>query len=156
MREFLGCTALILVTCIVGCGSKGGVKSVDVSGTVTLDGEPLQGADVYFSSGTYGGYGTTDSEGKYRLVNGAAVGDNKISFKKFDTSNAKGIDTSIPGMDEGQVAAMMEARAKSQGGKGAKGSLIPPEMSDPKTTKLTYQVPEGGTDSADFRLTSKK
>lgn len=157
MRGVVVCIALVVATCVSGCGgSKGGIKSVDVSGTVSLDGEPLEGADVYFSSGKYGGYGTTDSQGKFRLVNGAAVGENKVSFKKFDTSNSQGIDMSIPGMDERQAAAMMEAQSRAKGGKVMKGSLIPPEMTDPKTTKLTFEVPEGGTDSADFRLTTKR
>ena len=37
---------------------------------------------------------------------------------------------------------------------GAK-ELIPDIYSDPEKTKLTFEVPEGGTDQADFRLTSK-
>jgi hypothetical protein len=157
MRCFVGCISLVLAICVLGCGgSKGGVKSVDVSGTISLDGEPLEGVDVHFSSGKVGGYGTTDSAGKFRLVNGAAVGSNKVHLKKFDTSLAQGIDMSIEGMDEGQAAAMMEAQSKTKGGKAVKGNLIPPEFSDPKTTKLTFEVPEGGTNSADFRITSKK
>ena len=157
MRGLFGCFSLVVVTCVFGCGGgSGGAKSVDVAGTISLDGEPLEGVDVYFSSGKVGGYGTTDSEGKYRLVNGAAVGENKVHLKKFDTSMAQGIDMSIPGMDEGQAAAMMEAQSKTKEGKAKKGSLIPPEFSDPKTTKLTFEVPEGGTKSADFRITSKK
>lgn len=157
MRSFVGCITLMLAICVSGCGgSKGGVKSVDVSGTITLDDEPLEGVEVSFSSGKFGGYGTTNAEGKYRLVSGAAVGENKVALKKFDTSMAQGIDTSIEGMDEGQMAAMMEAQSKSKGGPGMKGSMIPPEFTDLKTTKLKFDVPEGGTSSADFRLSSKK
>ncbi len=157
MRCLVGCVSLVLIYSVIGCGGgSNGVKSVDVSGTVSLDGEPLEGVDVYFSSGKVGGYGTTDAEGKYRLVNGAAVGENKVHLKKFDTSNAAGIDMSIPGMDEGQAAAMMEAQSKTKEGKAKKLSLIPPEFSDPKTTKLTIEVPDSGTKSADFRITSKK
>ena len=157
MRSLVGCLSLVLAIWVLGCGgSKNGVKSVDVSGTITLDDEPLEGVEVRFSSGKFGGYGTTNAEGKSRLVSGAAVGENKVSLKKFDTSMAQGIDTSIEGMDEGQMAAMMEAQSKSKGGTAMKGSMIPPEFTDPKTTKLKFDVPEGGTSSADFRLTSKK
>ena len=157
MRRIVGCISLVLAICVFGCsGNKGGVKSVDVSGTITLDDQPLEGVEVSFSSGKFGGYGTTNAEGKYRLVSGAAVGENKVSLKKFDTSMAEGIDTSIEGMDEGQMAAKMEAQSKSKGGSGMKGSMIPPEFTDPKTTKLKIDVPDGGTSSADFRLTSKK
>lgn len=147
--------ALLFVMIAVGCGGNGsGVKAVDVSGTVSLNGEPLEGVEVYFSSEKFEGYGKTDEDGKYRLVNGAAVGTNKVYLKKVDTTGKTGIDTSIPGMDEGQVAAMASAQATNATGKDS-SSMIPPEYSDPATTKLSFPVPDGGTSSADFRISSK-
>lgn len=148
------CAALLFSILCSGCGSQGGVKAVDVAGTVSLDGKPLEGVEVYFSTDKFEGYGKTDKEGKYRLVNGAAVGTNKVYFKKVNTAAATGIDTSIEGMDEGQVAAMAEAQNKNEGGKDS-NSLIPSEYSAPTTTKLSFPVPEGGTNSADFRISSK-
>lgn len=61
---------LLLGTC--GCDSvEPDGDLVPVTGTVTLDGEPLQGATVSFNvaQGTsgQGGTGTTDAEGKYEL-----------------------------------------------------------------------------------------
>lgn len=146
---------LLLVMVAVGCGGSGsGAKAVDVSGTISLNGEPLEGVEVYFSGEKFEGYGKTDEDGKYRLVNGAAIGPNKVYLKKFKTEGATGIDTSIPGMDAGQVAAMMAAQSPGGQGKDS-GSLIPPEYSDPNTTKLSFPVPDGGTSSADFRISSK-
>ena len=152
MRRLGGCIAVLLSIAALGCGGKSEVKSVDVAGTISLDGKPLSGVEVYFSSEKFEGYGKTDEKGKYRLVNGAVPGANKVFLKKFDTAAAGGIDKSIKGMDDMQAAAMMEAQGKAKGAKS--GSLIPPDYSDPKTTKLTFNVPEGGSEAADFRISS--
>ena len=142
-----------------GCsGGAGGSKGVDVSGTVLIDGKPLEGVEVYFFTDQFEGFGKTNAEGKYQLVGGAAPGPNKIYFKKANPDAVSGIDMSIPGMDAGQVAAMAEAKEKeNSGGKqnATSFSLVPPEYSDPKTTKLSYPVPTEGTRSADFKISSK-
>lgn len=154
MRYFRGILAVALTATVIGCGGGSSEKSVDVSGVVTLDDKPLSGVEVHFATDGFEGYGKTDAEGRYRLVNGAAVGPNKIYFMKYDTATGgTEIDTSIPGMDEGQVAAMMEAQGGGKPGE-TKAGLIPADYSSAATTKLTYPVPEGGTDSADFRLSS--
>lgn len=154
MRRMAGCIALFLTIVVFGC-SKGGVKSVDVAGTISLDGKPLEGVEVFFSTDKFEGFGKTDAAGKYRLVNGAAVGTNKVYLKKVDTAGVKGIDQSIPGMDDGQAAAMAAAQSGAPG-TGKSASIIPAEYSDVKTTKLTFPVPEGGSESADFRISSAK
>jgi len=137
----------------VGCGGENGVKTADVAGTVTKDGLPLAGVEVFFASATFEGYGKTDPAGKYRLINGAAVGTNKVYMKKFSGGvTAAGMDTSIPGMDEKQAAAMMAAQAVAGGGAASSASEIPPEYNHPETTKLTFPVPDGGTETADFKL----
>ncbi len=137
----------------IGCGGgDNSVPTADVAGTVTKDGKPMAGVEVFFSTDKFEGYGKTDENGKYRLINGAAVGTNKIFMKKFNGGvPIKGMDTSIPGMDEKQAAAMMAAQSAKDGGK-EDPSMIPKEYSDPATTKLTFPVPEGGSESADFRL----
>ena len=68
-----------VVCCMTGCG--GGSETLltgDVTGTITLGGRPLADADVYFMSQTGGfvGFGKTDADGRYRLVQGAAPGAN--------------------------------------------------------------------------------
>ncbi len=150
---------LILFVPAVGCsGGSGGFKGVDVSGTVLLDGKPLEGVEVYFFTDQFEGFGKTNAAGKYQLVGGAVPGPNKIYFKKANPDAVSGIDMSIPGMDAGQVAAMAEANNKADSSgkkKAASTSLVPPEYSDPKTTKLSYPVPAGGTSNADFKISSK-
>jgi len=144
---------LLLVS--LGCGgSDNSVLTADVAGTVTKDGKPLAGVEVFFSTEKFEGYGKTDDSGKYRLINGAAIGTNKIFMKKFNPGGGAAgtsVDLSIPGMDAGQADAMMAAQGAKQGGK-VDPSMIPAEYNSPATTKLTFPVPEGGTESADFRL----
>lgn len=151
----LRCIGFILL--LSGCGSGDGIKTADVAGTITMDGKPLAGVEVFFSTDKFEGYGKTDENGKYRLINGAAVGANKIFMKKFDVGGGglPGMDTSIPGMDEKQMAAMQAAQSSRGGKSKSNASMIPPEYSDPKTTKLTFPVPDGGSESADFRLSAK-
>ncbi|MHB8901481.1 MAG: carboxypeptidase-like regulatory domain-containing protein [Thermoguttaceae bacterium] len=74
---------LIAVAC-VGCG-KGGPALGTVSGTVTMDGKPLENALVTFTpaAGGRGSTGTTDASGKYELAfidgKGALVGGHKVT-----------------------------------------------------------------------------
>lgn len=146
------CSVVCLMMSL-GCGGDNGVKTADVAGTITKDGLPLGGVEVFFSTGKFEGYGKTDPAGKYRLINGAAVGTNKIYMKKFEGGpGGSGIDSSIPGMDEKQAVAMMAAQAAQRGGTTESASVIPPEYSHPESTKLTFPVPDGGTESADFKL----
>lgn len=150
---------VLCVCCLLllGCGRSDGVTGVNVSGTITMDGKPLDGVEVYFINENFEGYGKTNSEGKYQLVNGAAVGNNKVYLKRFNIAGGGGVDLSVPGMDAGQAAAMAEAQEQSQkktGDKKKSSSMIPPEYSNPNTTKLKFSVPDGGTSAADFRISS--
>lgn len=91
----LAATTMAAITLIglVGCGSGSGV--VPVSGTVTLDGEPLAGALVSFypqEEGKRFSTGTTDASGHYELVytndqKGAATGKHTV---KITTATVQG------------------------------------------------------------------
>lgn len=79
MRRTGGYMALFLAVVALGCGgSKSEIKAVDVAGTISLDGKPLPGVEVFFFTDKFEGYGKTDDKGKYRLVNGAVAGANKV------------------------------------------------------------------------------
>ena len=75
---------------IVGCCGPGGPPLGKVSGTVTLDGQPLSGARVDFQPEDPAGspsHGETDASGKYTLqygVNrpGAMVGKHNVRISK--------------------------------------------------------------------------
>lgn len=150
--------ASLLLSSLAGCGSappppKNAVKKAPVSGTVTLGGQPLEGADVYFFTDRYTGFGKTNSSGKFELAQGAAVGSNKVFISKFEGggSGAARNDPIAALNDPGQAEA---AGLSATGGAAKRGpkQLIPPEYSDQLRTKLTFDVPEGGAKDADFRL----
>lgn len=133
---------------LAGCGSGG--KYVPVSGTVTLDGKPLAGVMVLFQpvGGDAGGVGSTartDAAGWFTLeastataTSGAFVGKHTV---RIATVPPKGSSVA----DDSDAAAA----------KGKKAFRDPvPEKYNTATT-LTFDVPPGGTDKADFVLSSK-
>ncbi len=145
----LGCALASAV--LAGCGD-GGVKTVNVSGTVYLDNEPVEGLEVHFVGPSHGGYAVTAADGSYQLVQGAEPGENKLYFRKVEGPQFS-LDPEL-GMDMGQL----EAMAMADGGSAnvvIPGQIIPAKYSDPTRSNIAFNVPESGTDNADFRLTSK-
>ena len=98
-RGWMSMALLLAVSC-TGCGSGDAPPLGAVSGTVTLDGDPLEGVIVVFKP-TEGrpAVGTSDAEGKYSLeyaykVSGCKVGANKVSFEwPLGATNAKALST---------------------------------------------------------------
>ncbi len=131
---------------VVGCGGGGpkAPKPVPVSGTVYLDGKPLANATVRFNSATFMGEGKTNDQGKYELVQGASPGDNVITVSQ----TIEGLNPE-EGMDLEQMAA---AGGVPPGMKAPPKSIIPADYGDPSKSNIKFNVPEGGTDGADFRL----
>ncbi|QDS89818.1 hypothetical protein EC9_40190 [Rosistilla ulvae] len=97
--------ALLIVVsslAVIGCGGSGGrdlPKLGQVTGTVTLDGQPLADAVVSFQSKEAGrvASGGTDTDGNYTIyllndIEGAPVGTNQVMIV-----TAKPGDDSIPG-----------------------------------------------------------
>jgi hypothetical protein len=77
---------LLLFVLLAGC-SKSGPEVAPVSGHVTLDGRPLENADVVFQpeGAKSPSYGRTDAEGYYELgykrgVPGAIIGEHTVSI----------------------------------------------------------------------------
>jgi hypothetical protein len=141
-----------------GCGKSNPGKGVPVSGIVTVDGKPLADADVHFMNDTFIGYGRTNAEGKYRLVQGAAPGTNKVAISKVEggatpveAAAAAGLTDSEGGLDSGQFEAAAMGAAGTKRMKVPKNA-VPPEYSDPATTKLTFEVPSDGSQGVDFNL----
>ncbi len=152
MRRFCLYLFVVALCGFSGCGGGDSVDMADVSGVITLKGKPLADADVYFVSGNVEGYGRTDAQGHYSLVRGAPVGDCKVYIKKTEVNKSSGgIDLTMEGMDEEQIRAMQEGQGGDPNFKKDK-PLLPPEFSDPLQTKLSFNVPAGGTDKADFKL----
>jgi hypothetical protein len=91
MNRLGGCSA-ILAACLVagGCSNSGDRPDLgEVSGTVTLDGQPLANASIAFCQpGFRPSIGSTDSKGHYELIyirdiKGATVGTHTVKIKCF-------------------------------------------------------------------------
>lgn len=132
--------AIVAALLVTGCGS----RTAPVSGRVTLDGKALPRAVVHFFPDTDapapgpGSHATTDADGRFELalmtepVKGAIVGKHKVSITAYE-----GDDQPVSSGSD-----MVFRKA-----------LLPAEYNG--DTKLRFEVPAGGTTSADFELFSK-
>src|SRR5262249_53014553 len=129
---------------VLGCGS--GKKYAPVSGKVTLNGQPLVGATVNFQpiappgsvEAAPSSAGKTNEKGEYTLTvatgeKGAWVGQHRVMISALDAQVGEG-----------------DARPP-RGGWPMKDKVPPKYNTD---SKETFTVPKGGTDKADFALTS--
>ena len=149
----IGCA---LLAGVIGCSGGGrNVKKVAVSGTVTLDGQPLEGVEIHFAGDGHNGMGITRADGSYDLITGAAVGKNVIYFKPV-TSISAGAEEDT-GIDSGQLDAMAAGGTAPppQIQVQVTGPKLPEMYTDPTKANLTFEVPSGGASDANFMLTSK-
>ena len=136
------CTLALAAVLVFGCGSG---KYAPVSGKITLNGKPLAGAIVSFQpiakegsiEAGIGSAGTTDENGAYSLKvatgeNGACVGKHRVMISQHAIDDT-------------------EDDARPKGGGPRQVDKIPSRYRDAKT-ELTFDVPSGGTDKADFDL----
>jgi hypothetical protein len=127
---------LLTGLCAVAAGcSKIPAGVVPVSGRVTLDGQPLAGAVVTFQPirpddpRACGSTGRTDAEGRYVL---------------------KLIDPTTPGALVGRhVVTITTATVADDDAARPTGERVPRPWRD---GSKTYEVPQAGTDAADFEL----
>lgn len=139
MIQCAGATIVALAILIAGCG-KNPHRLAPVSGKVTMNDQPLAGALVSFLPDTKPGAtpsptsrAYTDKEGRYTLITsedkaGAVVGTHKVRISTLRST----------GGSEGEGGAILSRETV-------------PEAYNARTT-LTFDVPEEGTDRADFAL----
>lgn len=139
--QFVACLA-VAACCgmLTGCG--GGPDDMpelgQVAGTVTLDGSPLEGAEIAFQP-TEGrpSHGTTDAEGKYTLKyteqeEGARVGKHKVRITTYREAD--------PGADDPALQQALPER-------------IPAKYN--AETTLEAEVKPGENEPIDFPLDSQ-
>jgi hypothetical protein len=143
----------ILLPCIAGCGdSRAGAN---VEGVVTLDGQPLPGVYLTFDrpelspNENIGYIGKTDESGRYSLrpMLGEGTG---VPSGKYRVS----LTTAV--IDPTQPAPTFTNRSSATPF-GSDTPPPPPEKIPPayRDGKLTFEVPEDGTEEANFDLKSK-
>lgn len=150
-------TGLMMAMLMVAVGCSSGVPAppnlaptVPVSGTVTLDGKPLAGANITFVPETQAGFkgaiGRTDDSGKYEL--------------NTDVGGGKSSKGAIPGKYRITVSRLVKPD----------GTPLPPDFKEPPMnvgavesipmkyfqgdTLLSYEVPAAGG-TYEIQLTSK-
>ena len=161
-------TACFAFSILAGCSNDAAV--VPVSGTITLDGAPLPGVLVVFmpqavegniAPGPYS-EGTTDANGKYTLMTrhkkpGACIGTHSVSFQYGDIDEEAAADAETDAQEakgEGGAAVDAEAAGEKESKKQLKGRKRIPKRYGEDNSTVTIVIETGGTDSADFPLTS--
>jgi len=160
------CIAGLLFLCtVVGCGGTKGPAVTAVSGTVLLDGEPLDGASVVFhptSSSGLGGSGKTSADGTFGLTTfratpgaGVVPGEYVVTISKEEWPQFEEPEDDDPDYERkmAQVERDME-RAKPT-------YVTPQAYGDEETSGLTATVSTGENKivfelSSDFSGSSKK
>jgi hypothetical protein len=133
---------VFVLTAVVtsGCGGGSKVETAKVSGTVQLDGKPLDGAEVNFVAEEYAGIATTDSSGNFELE--AQPGENTVFISKYEGADPSFDETMISESDTGGPA------------EGPK-QMVPEKYSDASKTELKFTVPDDGSTDANFDLSTK-
>ena len=141
---FLVLCALVVIA--VGCGRDPNLPPlVPVTGTITLNGKPVEGASVSFipvgTTRGNGATGYTKAEGKYELV--APGGDKGVPVGEYRVTVSKLVNPDGSPYSGESGLAPMDSPAKE---------VLPPRYCDFDQTVLKATVPEGGSDSLDFSL----
>ncbi len=151
MRQRFFCVLAGLVTCvaIAGCGEQALEGVVPVSGTVTYQGQPVEGANVIFTPVAEGraASGVTDSRGRYTLTtlqpgDGAEPGSYRVMIQKTETEG---------GLTEEEAQAYFEQHGTPPP-TGETRHLLPAKYARPDTSELTAEVREGENNVFDFAL----
>jgi hypothetical protein len=140
---------LLMAACVAGCGA-GRAKSdysmldlVEVSGTVTMDDRPLEGATVVFEDAERRtSTGTTDAAGRYTLM--------YTTEKSGVTPGTKTVRIRYGG---GEGSDGDGAEGEDDSGKPLKPKRKIPEKYNSKS-ELTREVKSGGPQTFDFDLKS--
>jgi hypothetical protein len=164
------CTVFIVsVAALVlfgGCSGVQGPATEPVTGTVSMDGKPIEGAQVVFvpSGSGRAASGTTDASGKFKLTtfnpnDGAVVGKYSVTIAKVEGGGAPAV--SLEGLSEEEATKKaMEAHYKSDAAKNfgnprakdATKDLVPAKYKNEKDSGLTAEVKSGQENNFEFKL----
>jgi hypothetical protein len=129
----------LLLFAVAGCGS----KAVPVSGKVTLDGQPLANAVIAF-------VGDRDTHGLGAGAEGKTDANGNYTLRILE----KNLDGALPGKYK-VVISVVETENSESNAKPAERKEKVPEMYNSRT-ELKFEVPSGGTSTANFDLTTPK
>ncbi|QDT40187.1 Bacterial Ig-like domain (group 1) [Gimesia alba] len=140
----------LMVGLVTGCGGSASEvpdELIPVTGTVKLDGKPTANITVVFNPGKKtagtGGYGVTDSEGKYSVTHrsnkpGIEPGEYIVTFSKMGLPDGSPIPEGKDAADVGAV------------------QLLPEKYTNPnREMNLTMATVKAPSAQLDFEITSK-
>ena len=157
MKQRTTCVWILFASISVGCSIKPGtdygqMNLLSVSGTVTLDGQPLPNAVVTFEDPEHGtfSYGMTNPKGEYRLrfdseVQGCTSGEKRVEIST--TRKILGLNSTEEG-----AAPEGEGGGERAGSTPAAQELVPQRYN--KQSELLVDVSSSAT-THDFKLSSK-
>jgi hypothetical protein len=135
MSRFATQLVCLAALALPGCGDGDGPTLAPVSGTVTYQGKPVEGAQVTFSTaGAPLASATTDNQGRFQLTtrssgDGAAIGKHKVSVAKYTKRDPH---------DTSPYAEMKP--------------VLPVKYERPANTRLTAEVTPDGPNDFTFTL----
>jgi hypothetical protein len=163
------CWSLFLLLPLnLGCSGGGDPnrpKTYPVSGTVKLNGVPVDGATVTFqlTEGKESAIGSTDAKGNYSLSSfspndGAVAGQYKVSISKFEAEKPSAKVTALPpgqiasGELDASYAPPSVSPAGGKGGAAGPKNLLPVKYANPDSSALRALVSDKGGNTFDFDL----
>lgn len=154
--------SMLTLTMLAGCGTSDAPKTFKVSGTVTLEGKPVDGAIVTFvsSENKKNAVGSTNAKGEFKLStfgpgDGALPGSYKVTISKTDEAAAPPATTPPPGVIAGgEISESYVPPANTAGGKKGSGpkNLLPAKYANEQTSGLVATVAENDQNKFDFEL----
>jgi hypothetical protein len=152
-----GALAAALLLAAAGCGDPH--TPVSVSGVVTLEGKPVEGATVAFYAAAGGpegrpALGRTDADGAFRLntlgdADGALPGEYKVVISKWVPGLPDLKVPDFPNTPEGR-AQREDFLYRAYGERPRQKNTLPPRYGDLNTTPLTARV--SGATTVKFEL----
>lgn len=160
-RWWMSFVAAGILATVVGCSGGGALDTAVVTGVVTLDGEPVEGATVMFRPVTEGqgapATGTTDASGKYTLTTvavgeaagaagaGALPGEYYVGVSKTVSAAQAQQEALMKAYESGDSQAV--AKLQSQTEKAPEVEhVVPKKYNNPEASGITATVADGEND----------
>ena len=158
MRVLLLFAAMVMPLA-AGCGS-GSVSPVPVTGKVSLNGKPVDGAVVTFLTGESGGRsasGRTNADGTFKLTtnrtdDGAPPGEYAITITKVEAKSGGPAGVDISKGDYGAAYGQMMGAAASGNMSKVLKDLVPAKYGSATNSGLNRTVVKGEENVFDFDL----
>ncbi|RIK84334.1 MAG: hypothetical protein DCC67_04995 [Planctomycetota bacterium] len=160
MRISYALTAIIALSMIVGCDHSGRLDTAEVTGTVTLDGQPLSAGTILFrpESGRAGRgkveNGRIVEASTYGINDGIVLGEHKIAIQPIPDIAPVTVSRMEDPTDRVHNARQLPSYAPGGPRKRAQAAPIPAKYHDPDQSGLTANIDEDGEELL-LKLTSR-